>query len=82
MKESLRLEIGSTKGQEVNGGESSLLARGNKDDDRGLWGILADGLVDWFHHGDESRRSVGDVKTLRQFHNISLHSKVTSTLKH
>ena len=37
VEEPLRLEIGGAKGQEVDGGESGLLARGDKDDDGRLW---------------------------------------------
>ena len=54
VEEPLRLEVSGTEGQEVDGRESGLLARGDKDDDGCLWGVLADGLVDWLHHGNES----------------------------
>ena len=64
MQEPLGLEVSRTKGEQIHGRESGLLARGNKHYDRQLGGMLADGMVDWFHHGDEARRGVGDVKSL------------------
>ena len=64
MKEPLRLKVGCTKGQEINGRESGLLARGNEDNDGELGRVLADGVVDWLHHSNETRLRVGDVETL------------------
>ena len=64
MQEALGLQVSSTKGQKVNGREASLLAGGNEHNDGFLGRVFADGLVDWLHHGDESRGSVGDVEPL------------------
>ena len=79
VEEPLRLEVSGTEGQEVDGRESGLLAGGDKDDDGCLWGVLADGLVDWLHHGNESRRSVVDVESLNQF--TKSHSAPKTTHK-
>ena len=64
VQESLGLEVSCTKGEQIHGCESGLLARRDKHNDRQLGGMLADGMVDRFHHGDETRGSVGDVKSL------------------
>ena len=50
VKEALWLSISSAVGKQVNCSQTCLLARGNKDNDRLLWRILADGIVDWLHH--------------------------------
>lgn len=64
VKEPLRLKVSCTKSQEVNGCESGLFARGNKHDDRELGRVLADGVVDWLHHSNETGLGVRDVETL------------------
>ena len=64
VKELLRLEISGTEGQKVNCCQSCLFAGGYKYDGLEFWGVSADGVVDWFHHGDEARRSVSDVEAL------------------
>ena len=64
VQEPLGLHVGGTEGQEVNGCKASLLPRGDKHDDGHLGRVLADGLVDWLHHGNESRWSVRDVVPL------------------
>ena len=64
VQEPLGLEVSCTKGEQIHGCESCLLARGNKHYDWQFGGMLADGMVDWFHHGNEARGGVGDVKSL------------------
>ena len=65
VQEPLRLEVRRTEGEEVDGGETGLLAGGDEDDDGRLGRVLADGLVHWFHHGYQSRWSVRDVEPLQ-----------------
>ena len=65
VQESLRLEVRRTEGEEVDGGETGLLAGGDEDDDGRLGRVLVDGLVHWFHHGYQSRWSVRDVEPLQ-----------------
>ena len=64
VQESLRLEVGSTEGEQVHGGQPGLLARGNEHNDWQFGGVLADGVVHWLHHGNEARGSVSDVEPL------------------
>ena len=65
MQKALGLQVGGTEGQKVDGCEAGLLAGWDKDDDGRLGRVLADGLVDWFHHGNQPRWGVGDIETLR-----------------
>ena len=60
----LGLRVRSAEGQEVNGSQSGLLARRHKDNDGKLGRVLADGVVDRLHHGDEAGGSVGDGEAL------------------
>ncbi len=64
MQEPLRLRVRCTEGQKVNGSQTRLLSRRNEDNDWKLWGVLADGVVDRFHHGDQAGGGVGDRESL------------------
>lgn len=64
MQETLRLQISSTESQEVDSGQSGLLAGGDKHYDGEFGRVLADGVVDGFYHGNETRGGVGDGEAL------------------
>jgi hypothetical protein len=64
MQKALRLQVCSTKGQEVNSSEPCLLAGRHKDDCRKLWGVLADGMVNRFDHGHQTGGRVSDGEAL------------------
>ena len=64
VKEPLGLKVSGTKGQQVNSCESGLLARWDKHYNGEFGRVLADGMVDRFHHSNETRLSVSDVETL------------------
>ena len=81
VQESLRLHVGGAKGQEVDGSEPGLLARGDKDDDRHFWRVLADGLVDRFHHCYQSRWCVSGVKPLQWWY-IHTHTYMHNTCRY
>lgn len=69
VKEPLGLKVSGTKGQQVNSRKSGLFARWNKHDDRELGRVLADGEVDWLHHGNETGLGVSNVEAL----DVELH---------
>ena len=64
VEESLRLQVRGAEGQEVDGSEPGLLAGGDEDDDGKFRRVLADGVVDRFHHGNQAGGCVGDVEAL------------------
>lgn len=64
VQESLRLQVCSTKRQEIDGSQSGLLARGDEYNDGEFGRVFADGVVDGFHHGNEAGGSMGDGEAL------------------
>lgn len=68
MEESIGLLVSSGIGEHVDGGESSLLARGHEDDDRlgrQLPGHPHGARVDRLAHRAQTRRRVRDVQALQ-----------------
>ena len=64
VQEALRLLVGSTEGEQIDGGEPGLLARGHKDNGGQLGGVPTHGMVDGLDHGHQARRGVRDGKAL------------------
>ena len=64
VQETLGLGVCRAERQQVHSCELGLLARRHKDNHRELGGVLADGVVDGLHHGDEAGRGVGDGEAL------------------
>lgn len=86
VEESLRLQVSGAEGQEVDGSEPGLLARGDEDGDGQLRRVFTDSVIDWFHHGNQAGGRVGDVealewgmgfKSVRVIQNVTEHDVIT-----
>jgi len=65
MQETAGLLLGKRECDDVDGGETSLLARRHKHYDRFDRRVSVYLLVDWLHHGQQTRMVVSDVEALR-----------------
>ena len=60
----LPLDVGRTRGEDVDGGEARLLARRNEDNDGLLGRVLGDGVVHRLGHGQQASLCVANVEAL------------------